>query len=85
MLGQSMYNWRAQAPNGPITTKPNLITRIADMKWTPIKKLSNEEYEDLLREKMLRIDAEIKVIDDKIDALRSTSLATKDEKRENDN
>ena len=38
----------------------------------PMKSLSDKEYEDLLREKLLRVDAEIAVLDDQIAGLRAT-------------
>lgn len=42
-----------------------------DSKWSPLKKLTDQEYESLLEEKLLRLDAEIALIDDNIAALRT--------------
>ncbi|KAF2396759.1 hypothetical protein EJ06DRAFT_584775 [Trichodelitschia bisporula] len=44
--------------------------RVANSGWSPVKVLGDAEYESLLREKMLRVEAEIAVIDDDIRALR---------------
>ncbi|KAM5353861.1 hypothetical protein ACJ41O_000511 [Fusarium nematophilum] len=39
-------------------------------RWSPLKKLTDEEYTDMMSEKMLRIDADIALIDDRIAELR---------------
>ncbi|KIW94183.1 uncharacterized protein Z519_05499 [Cladophialophora bantiana CBS 173.52] len=39
--------------------------------YTPMKSLSDKEYEDLLLDKLLRVEAEIGVLDDKIAILRA--------------
>ncbi|EXJ56286.1 uncharacterized protein A1O5_12553 [Cladophialophora psammophila CBS 110553] len=39
--------------------------------FTPMKSLSDKEYEDLLLDKLLRVEAEIGVLDDKIAILRA--------------
>ncbi|KAL1849710.1 hypothetical protein Plec18167_005301 [Paecilomyces lecythidis] len=70
-LGQSSYNaidrWQAQrAQGGP--SKP-FLQRLADSKWVPLKSLSDEDYKHMLSEKLLSIEAEIALIDDKIQDL----------------
>ncbi|CAN8097362.1 unnamed protein product [Discula destructiva] len=40
-------------------------------KWSPMMKLTDHEYENILEEKVLRLEAEIAIIDDKIAALRA--------------
>ncbi|KAI1457171.1 hypothetical protein F4805DRAFT_202938 [Annulohypoxylon moriforme] len=44
-----------------------------DSKWSPMKRLSDKEYEEMLEEKILRINAEISLIDDSIASLRESS------------
>ncbi|KAF5000730.1 hypothetical protein FGRMN_1571 [Fusarium graminum] len=39
-------------------------------RWTPLKKLTDQEYRDMMSEKMLRIDADIALIDDRVVELR---------------
>lgn len=54
-----------------------------DSKWSPMRRLTDKEYEEKLEEKILRIDAEISIIDDSIASLRAHSNSVKsDEKRE---
>ncbi|KAL7767509.1 hypothetical protein ACKLNR_001810 [Fusarium oxysporum f. sp. zingiberi] len=39
-------------------------------RWSPLKKLTDQEYRDMMSEKMLRIDADIALIDDRIAELK---------------
>lgn len=52
-------------------SKP-LVNRIADSKWTPIRTLSDEQYKDMLRDKLMGVDVEISLIDDKLKELRES-------------
>lgn len=52
--------------------KGSLLQRFAAMKWVPLKSLSNQEYENMLNEKILSTEAEIAIIDERIAALRSS-------------
>ncbi|OTA66701.1 hypothetical protein K449DRAFT_431016 [Hypoxylon sp. EC38] len=47
-----------------------------DSKWSPLKRLSDKDYEEKLEEKILRINAEISIIDDNIASLRASSGAS---------
>ncbi|KAI1847774.1 hypothetical protein JX265_009202 [Neoarthrinium moseri] len=46
-------------------------TSLLASKWSPLKPLSDKDYEQLLEEKILRLDAEIAIIDDSIAALKA--------------
>lgn len=35
-----------------------------DMKWSPMRRLSDEEYANILREKVIRLKADIAIIDE---------------------
>lgn len=41
-----------------------------DSKWSPMKVLSDKEYENMLQEKLLKVNAEIALVDESIDGLR---------------
>lgn len=43
-------------------------------RWSPVKLLSDDEYEKMLQEKVLRIDAEISLIDERIGVLKQKSM-----------
>ncbi|MCJ1453895.1 hypothetical protein MMC28_004244 [Mycoblastus sanguinarius] len=53
------------------TAKPPFWQRVAEMKWSPLKTLSDEEYGDMLREKLLRVEAEIALVDEEVGRLRA--------------
>jgi hypothetical protein len=40
------------------------------MKWSPMKTLSDEEYANILREKMLAMDAQIALVNEEVERLR---------------
>jgi hypothetical protein len=48
----------------------NLLQRVAESRWSPFSVLTDEEYEKMMGEKLLVLEADIAVIDDKIHALR---------------
>ncbi|PVI01424.1 hypothetical protein DM02DRAFT_613594 [Periconia macrospinosa] len=50
--------------------KDTLLQRFAKSKWSPMSILSDEDYEKLIGEKILVVEADIALIDDKIEALR---------------
>ena len=56
--------------------KKGLWNKVADMKWSPMKKLSDEEYGNLLKERLLRIEADIALVDEELEKVRSEEKAT---------
>jgi hypothetical protein len=41
--------------------------------WSPMKPLTDEEYEKILQQKLLKVEVEISLVDDQIAELRSLS------------
>ncbi|KAL2837852.1 hypothetical protein BJY01DRAFT_220523 [Aspergillus pseudoustus] len=74
-IGQASYNaidrWQLGQANTP--SKP-LLDRIAESKWIPLKSLSDDEYRHILNEKLLTIEAEIALLDDKIEELQKDKI-----------
>jgi len=74
--GQSIFNgvdaW--QLANANTTRKP-FMQRMADSKWIPLRSLSDQEYRGMLSEKLLSIEAEIALLDDKIEELEKSRPA----------
>lgn len=69
--GQYLYNV-ADARNSALAGKPECKeSSWLDSKWSPMKVLSDQDYENMLREKLLRVNAEIALVDESIEALRS--------------
>ncbi|KAI9698641.1 MAG: hypothetical protein M1836_003750 [Candelina mexicana] len=77
LLGQSVYNrldaqrldLQQTASEGSKNSK-TFWRRIADWNLSPMRVLTDEEYGAMLREKLLRANAEIAIIDESIDNLR---------------
>ncbi|KAH6636392.1 hypothetical protein F5144DRAFT_177689 [Chaetomium tenue] len=47
-------------------------------RWSPIKQLSDQEYENILEEKLLRVEADIALIDDRVKELRESERRMKE-------
>jgi hypothetical protein len=62
----------AQNPSKPIAQ------RMAESKWIPLRHLSDEEYRGILSEKLLSIEAEIALLDEKIEQLEQSRPAPTD-------
>ncbi|KAL3495711.1 hypothetical protein BJX62DRAFT_159462 [Aspergillus germanicus] len=75
-IGQASYNtidqWQLKHANKP--SKP-FLDRMAESKWIPLKSLSDDEYRHILSEKLLSVEAEIALIDDKIEELERDKIA----------
>ncbi|CAG8055380.1 unnamed protein product [Penicillium olsonii] len=74
--GQSVFNnldaWQLENAN---TTRKPFMQRMAESKWIPLRTLSDEEYRGMLGEKLLSIEAEIALLDDKIEELEKSRPA----------
>lgn len=87
--GQHGYNYldgrnsagveeRADArERGEVKVKDNFMQRIAKSKWSPMSVLTDEQYEEMMREKLLKFDAEIAILDDRIEGYRKKALELK--------
>lgn len=78
--GQKLYNLadakrieEEEAKMSPGYKKDNFWKRVANSKWSPMKVLSDEEYEAMLQEKLLSVEAEIAIMDDNIKKLREAA------------
>ncbi|KAI1980308.1 hypothetical protein LOZ53_001780 [Ophidiomyces ophidiicola] len=80
-VGQMSLNvaddWHSQRANTP--QRP-LLERLAESKWMPIKTLTDEKYKDMLNEKLLGVEVEIALIDERIDELRASQLSKTQER-----
>jgi hypothetical protein len=56
-------------------------TSILSSKWSPLRPISDQEYVEILEQKILKIDAEIAIIDDNIALLKGAqqTAGSKDE------
>lgn len=75
-LGQVAYNRWTLAPRAvEKESRQNFWQRMGEKGWTPFTVLSNEEYAKMLEEKMLKVEVEISILDDKIAALEAQQQA----------
>jgi hypothetical protein len=68
-LGQTAYNMLDDKHTADLATpisKEPLWRRALNSKYSPMKVLSDDQYADMLKEKLLRVNADIAVVDDDI-------------------
>ncbi len=77
LIGQAIFNaldTRQPAASGSASANSSGLgsfwRSLGGSKWTPFTVLSDEDYEAMLKEKLLRVDAEIAMIDEKIEQLK---------------
>jgi hypothetical protein len=54
------------------SSEPKARTSWLDSKWSPMRRLTDKDYIHLLEEKILRLDAEIAIIDESIASLKGS-------------
>lgn len=74
--GQALYNRADEqvaesAESTATNTATNRIQSFLNSKWSPMRPLSSSEYETMLRERLLRVNADIALIDENIEALKA--------------
>lgn len=74
--GQLGYNALSLAEMKERDQRP-LLDRLSDSKWWPLKTLSDEEYEHDLTEKLIAIEAEVSMIDDRLKVLKQVTSTVK--------
>ena len=76
--GQHVYDWldarkskrvQEESESGE-KEKESWLQRMGKSKWSPMRALTEEEYEDMMKERILKVDVEIALIKDKIEALK---------------
>ena len=70
MDARHTYNSQSAAISGSFDDQ-SFWRRVADSKYSPMRVLSDEEYEKVLKEKMVRVEAEIAIIDEDIERMQS--------------
>ena len=62
----------ADAPSD-VEPAEDIVSRIARQSWSPMKVITNDEYAKVLEEKVLKLEVEIAILDDKIAAVRDNA------------
>lgn len=76
--GQASYTAFERMAESPAESRP-LLDRLSSSKWWPLKSISDADYERELTEKVISLEAEVAIIDEKIAELKqdpSTSIGT---------
>lgn len=71
--GQTIYNM-AEAGHSTVGRSASRAENgkgWLDSKWSPVKVLSDSEYERMLQEKLLRVEAEIAMVDESLEELKN--------------
>jgi len=55
-----------------------VVERMAKSRFNPMRRLSDEEYEGMLREKLIRVEAELQFVDEDIAKLERERSTAKD-------
>lgn len=63
--------------------KKGLWNKVADMKWSPMKKLSDEEYGNMLKERLLRVEADIALVDEELEKVKIEEESAPNARNEN--
>ncbi|KAF4551229.1 Hypothetical protein D9617_14g076860 [Elsinoe fawcettii] len=77
--GQGVYNALDAANSQKVEEgrkKEGYLQWMAKQKWSPFSILTDAEYEEILKEKILKLDVEIALIDDRMQALRQKASAS---------
>lgn len=67
--------------------KENWLQKLAKKNWSPMSVLTDEDYEKMMNEKILSVEAEIAIIDEKIEQFRKQQKELENEqiRKEDDN
>lgn len=76
--GQAGLSALAGRIDAPDRERRPILDRLSDSKWWPLKSVSDEDYERELTEKIVGLEAELEVIDEKIALLRRESTGITD-------
>jgi hypothetical protein len=71
-LGQTASNYYDKT-DIPVSDEPqlNFWQKFAGLKWMPVTVLKDDEYENMLRERQLKLEAEIALVDERIEVLKT--------------
>lgn len=58
-------------------------TRVAEMKWSPMTVLSDEDYANMLKVKLLGVEAQIALVDEEVERLRGEEERMKSQNETN--
>ena len=76
-IGQTIYDSLDDQPNSSVETNTapaqpiqGFFASLAEKKYSPVRIMSDAEYEAVLRKKMLHVDAALALVEEQITALK---------------
>jgi hypothetical protein len=61
---------------GKVVERENFMQKVAKSRWSPMSVLTDAQYEEMMRERLLKIDAEIAILDERIEEFRRRARET---------
>ena len=83
--GQAVHNRWTATPAAPQSEKPRRGFWESMTSIGVVTHLTNEQYAEMLRERLLKVDVEIAVLDDKIAAIKKDQAVRPTEKQDPEN
>jgi len=78
--GQSLYNFLDRNHQDSLEQSaepgPSLLDRLMSSKFSPVTKLTDVEYAQMLKEKVMRVQVEIDLLDDEIKELEAQKIGS---------
>jgi hypothetical protein len=71
LAGQTGHNLFSETQRSESSPRRSVMQRLTESKWAPLKALSDQQYEEMLQQKLLKIDVELSMIDEKIATLKA--------------
>lgn len=68
--------------SGEKAPKEEWLRRIAKSKWSPMSVLSDEEYVKMMEEKLMKVEVEIAIVDERIEGLRKQAREMEDQAKQ---
>lgn len=70
--GQGFVDWRAERRSRLGGERKSFLTWLTTGKYSVFRKLSDAEYVDMLEAQLIRVEAEIAVLEDKVRSLKGS-------------
>ena len=80
--GQGTYNILDRRNTAKVeagTEDQTMMQWVAKQKWSPFSILTDAQYEQILREKILKLDVEIALVDDRVQQMKQAAEASRTE------
>lgn len=72
-LGQAAYNYADARKTNEDADEAGKKKGWMNSRWSPVKTLSDEEYRGILEERLLRLDAEIALVEESIEGVKKAA------------